>query len=63
MKHDQTLYADFSIPAYGLKKGDNAIVIEHYPMPEGQEDGYSLEPTFRTEKKNKENKKSPYDKR
>lgn len=31
------------IPAYGLKKGDTAMVIEHYPMPEGQEDGYSLE--------------------
>jgi hypothetical protein len=31
------------LPEYGLKKGDTAIVIEHYPMPEGQEDGYSLE--------------------
>ena len=28
---------------YGLKKGDVAMVIEHYPMPEGTEDGYSLE--------------------
>lgn len=28
---------------YGLKKGDKAMVIEHYSMPEGQEDGYSLE--------------------
>lgn len=28
---------------YGLKKGDRAMVIDHYPMPEGQEDGYSLE--------------------
>jgi Domain of unknown function (DUF4926) len=32
-----------NLPAYGLKKGDRAMVIEHYPMPEGQEDGYSLE--------------------
>lgn len=31
------------IPAYALKKGDTAMVIEHYPMPDGQEDGYSLE--------------------
>ena len=31
------------LPNYGLKKGDTAMVIEHYPMPEGQEDGYSLE--------------------
>ena len=31
------------LPEYRLKKGDTAIVIEHYPMPEGQEDGYSLE--------------------
>lgn len=35
------LTVDF--PQYGLKKGDLAYVIEHYPMPEGQEDGYSLE--------------------
>jgi hypothetical protein len=35
------LTVDF--PEYGLKKGDRAMVIEHYPMPEGQEDGYSLE--------------------
>ncbi len=31
------------LPKYGLKKGDIAMVIEHYPMPENQEDGYSLE--------------------
>jgi len=31
------------LPRYRLKKGDRAMVIEHYPMPEGQEDGYSLE--------------------
>jgi len=31
------------LPEYRLKKGDTAMVIEHYPLPEGQEDGYSLE--------------------
>ncbi|MFB2922414.1 DUF4926 domain-containing protein [Aerosakkonema funiforme] len=31
------------IPKYGLKKGDIATIVEHYPMPEGEEDGYSLE--------------------
>jgi len=31
------------IPQYGLKKGTVATVVEHYPMPEGQDDGYSLE--------------------
>jgi len=31
------------LPKYGLKKGDTAMVIEHYSMPKGQEDGYSLE--------------------
>ena len=30
-------------PEYRLKKGDTAMVIEHYPMPEGQENRYSLE--------------------
>ncbi len=31
------------IPEYGLKKGTVATIVEHYPMPEAQEDGYSLE--------------------
>ena len=31
------------IPKYNLKKGATATIIEHYPMPEGEEDGYSLE--------------------
>ena len=31
------------MPEYRLKKSDTAIVIEHYPMPKNQEDGYSLE--------------------
>ncbi len=35
------LTVDF--PQFNLKKGDIAYVIEYYPTPEGQEDGYSLE--------------------
>lgn len=31
------------LPRLGLKAGDRAMVVEHYPMPVGQEDGYSLE--------------------
>lgn len=31
------------IPKYGLKKGAIATIVEHYPMSEGEEDGYSLE--------------------
>jgi Domain of unknown function (DUF4926) len=31
------------IPKYGLKKGATATIVEHYQMPEGEEDGYSLE--------------------
>ncbi|MCL1463876.1 DUF4926 domain-containing protein [Argonema galeatum A003/A1] len=31
------------IPKYDLKKGDVATIVEHYPMPEDQEEGYSLE--------------------
>jgi Domain of unknown function (DUF4926) len=31
------------LPEYNLKQGEIATVIEHYPMPEGEEDGYSLE--------------------
>jgi uncharacterized membrane-anchored protein len=31
------------LPQYGLKNGDVAYAIEHYPMPDGTEDGYSLE--------------------
>ncbi len=30
------------LPRYGLRAGDTAMVIEHYPMPNG-DDGYSLE--------------------
>jgi hypothetical protein len=31
------------LPEHHLKRGDVATVVEHYPMPEGEEDGYSLE--------------------
>jgi hypothetical protein len=31
------------IPKYKLKKGDVATIVEHYPRPNGEEDGYSLE--------------------
>jgi hypothetical protein len=31
------------IPAFNLKKGSIGTVVEYYPMPEEQEDGYSLE--------------------
>ncbi|HIK16880.1 MAG TPA: DUF4926 domain-containing protein [Leptolyngbyaceae cyanobacterium M33_DOE_097] len=31
------------IPALNLKKGSIGTIVEYYPMPETQEDGYSLE--------------------
>ena len=31
-----------NIPEKGLKKGDVATIVEHHPVPDG-EDGYSLE--------------------
>ncbi len=31
------------IPTYHLKRGSVATVVEHYPMNELQQDGYSLE--------------------
>ena len=31
------------MPKYSLKKGDIATIVEHYPRPNGEEDGYSLE--------------------
>lgn len=31
------------LPEYHLKRGDIATIVEHYPMFEGEEDGYSLE--------------------
>ena len=31
------------IPEFGIKKGAIATIVEHYPMPDTEEDGYSLE--------------------
>ncbi|PZD73368.1 hypothetical protein C1752_02387 [Acaryochloris thomasi RCC1774] len=31
------------VPDYDLKRGDIATIVEHYPMPDEEEDGYSLE--------------------
>jgi Domain of unknown function (DUF4926) len=46
----KTQYALFSqvvlaedLPQYSLKRGDSATIVEHYPMPDGEEDGYSVE--------------------
>lgn len=30
-------------PQWNLKKGSIGTIVEHYPMPAGTEDGYSLE--------------------
>ncbi|MCY7272166.1 MAG: DUF4926 domain-containing protein [Phormidesmis sp. CAN_BIN44] len=32
-----------SIPEYNLCSGSVGTVVEFYPMPEGQEDGHSIE--------------------
>ena len=31
------------ISQFGLKKGSIGTIVEHYSMPEGKEDGYSIE--------------------
>jgi Domain of unknown function (DUF4926) len=31
------------LPDYNLRRGDVGTIVEHYSMPEGVEDGYSLE--------------------
>jgi Domain of unknown function (DUF4926) len=31
------------LPEHNLKRGDIATIVEHYPMSEQEEDGYSLE--------------------
>jgi Domain of unknown function (DUF4926) len=47
MKVQYPLFAQVSLtedlPEHHLKRGDIATIVEHYPMPEGEEDGYSLE--------------------
>jgi hypothetical protein len=44
MKHQmlEEIVLTKDIPEKGLKKGDVATVVEHHPVP-GGEDGYSLE--------------------
>ncbi|NJL67281.1 MAG: DUF4926 domain-containing protein [Microcoleus sp. SM1_3_4] len=47
MKAKYSLFSQVALagdlPEYNLKRGDIATIVEHYPMPEGEEDGYSLE--------------------
>jgi len=47
MKVQHSLYSQVALvqdlPEYKLKRGDIATIVEHYPMSEGEEDGYSLE--------------------
>ncbi|WP_008316833.1 DUF4926 domain-containing protein [Leptolyngbya sp. PCC 6406] len=31
------------LPEHNLKRGSVATIVEHYPMADGEEDGYSLE--------------------
>ncbi len=47
MKTQYPLYSQVALaedlPEYNLKRGAIATIVEHYPMSEGDEDGYSLE--------------------
>lgn len=47
MKPQYSLFSQVALtedlPQYHLKRGDIATIVEHYPMSEPQEDGYSLE--------------------
>lgn len=47
MKIQHSLFSQVALaqdlPEHNLKQGDVATIVEHYPMPEGEEDGYSLE--------------------
>lgn len=47
MKRTYPLFSQVALaedlPEYHLKRGDIATIVEYYPMPEGEEDGYSLE--------------------
>lgn len=47
MKKQYPLFSQVALtedlPDYALKEGDIATVVEYYPMPEGDDDGYSLE--------------------
>ena len=52
-----------NLPEYHLKWGDIAVIVEHYPMSDGQEDGYSLEgwdvPCRKTERYKKTEDREP----
>ncbi len=47
MKSQYPLFSQVALtgdlPQYHLKRGDIGTIVEHYSMPEYQEDGYSLE--------------------
>lgn len=47
MKKKHALFTQVSlahdIPEYNLKRGSVGTIVEHYSMPEDEEDGYSLE--------------------
>lgn len=47
MKPQHPLFSQVALtedlPQYHLKRGDIAMIVEHYSMPEAQEDGHSLE--------------------
>ncbi|PZO40949.1 MAG: DUF4926 domain-containing protein [Shackletoniella antarctica] len=47
MKTQYPLFAQVALaedlPEHHLKRGDIATVVEHYPMPDEEDDGYSLE--------------------
>jgi Domain of unknown function (DUF4926) len=47
MKEQHALFTQVSlahdIPEYNLKRGSVGTIVEYYPMPDDQEDGYSLE--------------------
>lgn len=47
MKEQHTLFTQVAlaqdIPEYNLKRGAVSTIVGHYPMPAGEEDGYSLE--------------------
>lgn len=47
MKNQYPLFSQVALakdlPEHRLKRGDVGTVVEHYPMPDNEEVGYSLE--------------------
>ncbi|MGF1571064.1 MAG: DUF4926 domain-containing protein [Nodosilinea sp.] len=47
MKHQYPLFSQVALaedlPKHHLNRGDIATIVEHYPMPNKEDDGYSLE--------------------